>query len=326
MMLRRLRIVAAVTASLAFAVPAAAQPRAGTTEAVTLAREAKERYDQGKWADALALFEKAEENAHSPVLLLYAARCHRNLGQLVRARELYQRVAGETLAATAPEPFRAAQRDAKGDLEVLEPRIARVIVDRSRAPAGWVLELDGKAVPSSADPILVDPGAHAIVAKDGATEAWRRDFEAAEGEKVDVVVERAPKSPVTPPGGGPIDRAPIDDVPPPKTGSALAYVPGAVLLTLGAGGLAAGIATRVMAFQKVSDVKERCNGNSCLVSDKEEIESADTLQTVSTVAFAVGGAVAATGIVLLIVLPMQADNNGVSLRLGPTGASLTGSF
>jgi hypothetical protein len=105
------------------------------------------------------------------------------------------------------------------------------------------------------------------------------------------------------------------------------YAPGIVLLTLGAGGLAAGIATRVIAFQKVIDVKDRCNGNVCRPEDKAEIESAETFQTASTVAFAIGGAVAATGIVLLVVLPMQAGGDGnVSLRFGPGNVTLTGTF
>jgi hypothetical protein len=327
MMFPRLAACAGLIAALALAVPAAAQPKGGgTTEAVTLAREAKEKYDQGKWAEALALFQKAEDSAHSPVLLLYAARCHRNLGQLVRARELYGKVGAETLAPNAPEPFRAAQRDAKSDLDVLEPRIPRLVIDRSRAPASWTLDLDGAAVASTNEPILVDPGAHVLVAKDGATETFKRQIDAREGERVPIVVEPAAKQRTAHDTPTPRQNAINPDETVVTSPSAVSYVPGAVLLTLGVGGLAAGVATRVIAFQKVDDVKSRCSGNRCLASDREEIESADTLQTVSTIAFAAGGAVAATGIILLIVLPMQDQKPAVSIRLDPTGATLTGSF
>jgi hypothetical protein len=327
MMLPRLAACAGLLAAVTLAVPVAAQPKGGgTTEAVTLAREAKEKYDQGKWAEALALFQKAEDSAHSPVLLLYAARCHRNLGQLVRARELYLRVGSETLAANAPEPFRAAQRDAKSDLDVLEPRIPRLVIDRSRAPASWTLELDGAPIASATEPVLVDPGSHVLVAKDGTTETFKQNVDAREGERVPVKVEPTPKESTQPETPTPrkTDINPAET--PDSSPSAVSYVPGAILLTLGVGGLAAGVATRVMAFDKVEDVKSRCSGNRCLASDREEIESADTLQTVSTIAFAAGGAVAATGIILLIVLPMQDEKPAVSIRIDPTGAMLTGSF
>ncbi len=82
----------------------------------------------------------------------------------------------------------------------------------------------------------------------------------------------------------------------------------------------------MIAFQKVSDVKERCSGNVCLASDRDEIESADTFQTVSTVAFVVGGEAAATGIVLLVVLPAQRSGPSVSLRVQPGGVILEGAF
>ncbi len=313
---------------LALTVPAAAQqPKPDAAEAVALARGAKERYDQGNWTEALTLFEQAEAKAHSPVLLLYAARCHRNLGHLVRAREVYQRVATEQLAPNAPEPFKAAQRDAKGDLEALEPRIGRAAIDRKDAPSSWSVEIDGAAVSSS--PVLLDPGPHVLVAKDAGTEKLRRDFLAREGETIELTV--GPASP-RPNGDLPPNRDPVKPEPPRQDAErspppAAVYAPGIVLVTLGAGGLAAGIATRVIAFQKVSDVKDRCDGNVCRLEDKAEIESAETFQTVSTGAFAVGGAMAATGIVLVVVLPMQAGGDGnVSLRFGPGSVTLTGTF
>lgn len=322
MRVRAARLFAIVLLVLGLARTTEAQPsNPNAAEAVALARGAKERYDQGNWAEALTLFEQAEAKAHSPVLLLYAARCHRNLGHLVRAHATYRQVADEQLPDNAPEPFRQAQRDAKGDLEALEPRLSRVVLDRSRAPASWTIEIDG--IPrTGAEPILLDPGKHVLATKEGDAETSRQEFTLREGETLPLAVgaatpsEPKPSGPVTPPPANQAEEGP----------TAADYAPGIVLLTLGAGGLAAGIATRVIAFQKVSDVKERCAGNVCLAADRDEIESADTFQTVSTVAFVVGGVAAATGIVLLVVLPAQRSGPSVSLRVQPGGVAVEGTF
>jgi hypothetical protein len=80
----------------------------------------------------------------------------------------------------------------------------------------------------------------------------------------------------------------------------------------------------VVAFQKVSDVKDRCLDNHCLAEDEAEIDTAKTLETTSTVCFAVGGAAAAVGIVLLIVRP--GGGSQTALRIGPTSIGIAGSF
>ncbi len=312
--------------ALLLGVPAAAQPAGSGSaqEAVRLGKQAKEKYDQGDWAAALTLFEAAEASAHSPVLLLYAARCHRNLGKLVRARDTFQRVVDEALPATAPEPQRAAQRDARADLDALLPRLATLVVDRTKAPGAWLLEIDGAPAKLDASgAVTLDPGAHTVVARDGSEEKFKAEISLAEGGKASVVVDGGPPAPaVVAPAPPPKTALPVDE-PPPADGAA--YAPGAVLLAVGAGGLAAAIGTRVVAFQKVEDVKARCSGSRCLASDLEEIESAETLQTVSTVCFAAGGALALTGVILLVVLPQQAQAT-VSLDVGPGSLSVRGSF
>lgn len=311
-MIRRL---IAATLCLALAAPglALAQPASDTQTAVALARDAKEKYDQGDWQGALELFEAAEAKAHSPVLLLYAARCNRNLGRLLRARELLTQVTSEALGPTPPSPFVTAQKDAAADLQALEARIPKLVIDRSAAPASWVVALDGDTVETNE--VEVDPGEHVVTAAGG---AFEKKVTALEGATVTVIVTppSSPRPAPPPPPPAPVVPAPSDD--------ALLLAPGLSLLGLGVIGLAVGVGLRVTALEKVSDVKDRCIGGSCLAADEAEIDDAVTLETVSTVLFAVGGAAAATGVVLLIVLPGGGDD--VSLDVRPGYLGLRGSF
>ncbi|MEQ9319906.1 MAG: hypothetical protein RIF41_12155, partial [Polyangiaceae bacterium] len=263
------------------------------------------------------LFEKAEAKAHSPVLLLYAARCHQNLGELIAARQLYKRVVDEPLGPDAPAPFVAAQKDAAADLEAMERRIPLVVIDRGAAPKDWRVTVDGVAVDVGEVP--VDPGEHVVRAGDG---AFERRLVIEEGARITVAIEGASKDPVAP------APAPVGPSAPRSEGGGFgaSIGPGLIVLGVGAAGVGAGVALRVMALGKVSGVKERCDGNQCLAEDAAEIETAETFQTVSTVLFAVGGAAVATGIVLMIVLPEDEGDASLGLDLRPGYVGVQGRF
>ena len=309
-------VCAASLAISSWALPALAQPAADVGTAVTLARDAKERYDAGDWQGALVLFEAAEKKAHSPVLGLYIARCQRQVGRWLLAREVYSRVAAEELAPNAPEPFVNARSDARRELEVLEGRIPRVTFELVGIPAEATVELDGVVVARGdlTTPMRLDPGSHVAVATSRGGELARIQFVADEGRTSQVRLEVRAATKASPPRAAPPRKTP---------GS---YVPGVVLLGAGVAGLAAGTVTRVVAFQKVADVEGRCFGNRCLAADESEIGTAETLQTVSTVCFVVGGAAAAAGVVLLIVRPGGTDAPSAALRLSPGWSGVAGAF
>ncbi len=324
----RRRVASVALALLLTALPHAAAsqpapPPKDTQSAITLGREAKEAYDRGDWKTALDLFNAAEGRAHSPVLLLYIARCQRNLGQLVAARSTYKVLAGETIAADAPEPFKAAKEDAAKDLAALEPRIPTVLINLKNAPPDATVLVDQRVLGAAelASPLALDPGTYQLRILHQGAEIGRAEHNAVEGARADLTLEAkpAPKPPdviAPPPKPKPAGKDPTLDV------------LGSIALVLGAGGLGAGIATRVMAFGIVDDVKARCLNDVCPVEDEAEIERAKELQTGSTIGLVLGGALAATGITLLVV---SATSDGpsepnVSLQAGPLGLSLRGSF
>jgi tetratricopeptide (TPR) repeat protein len=315
--LSRLCLIALMGGTTLCPMMARAQPTAAAQRANDLAKEGKAKYDQGDWAGALALFESAEAVAHSPVLLLYAARCQRNLGRLGLALGLLRRVVDEQLPHDAAAPFVNAQRDAIGDLQALEPRIPKIIIDRSRAPASWVVAIDG--APADGDSVSVDPGAHVVTARADGVEQFRREISVAEASSATVEVLSAAAAPAPTATTQPdASAADVDD----DTG---AYAAGFVVLGVGAAGVGVGVALRVMALQDVAAVKDRCVDNSCLTSDAAVIDEAETLQTVSTILFAVGGAAMATGVLLLVLLPGD-DAPSVALDVGPAYIGLRGAF
>jgi hypothetical protein len=303
----------------------AKEPPAGDAQsAIVLAKEAKDHYDRGEWKTALDLFVAAEGRAHSPVLLLYVARCRRNLGELVAAREQYRSVANAALAADAPAPFRTAKEDAAADLRALEGRIPLLTIDRSALPPAAVIDVDGRVLTpgelGSATP--VDPGLRIVRATLDGKELTRGEVTMVEGTPTTLRL--------TPPAPQPIDRAtgprPIEKPITPEANepSVVFDVVGVIALSLGAGGLGAGIGMRVAAFDIIEDVRARCDAGVCLPEDEAEVERAVDLETFSTVAFVAGGVLAATGITFLIV--GATNRSGVALSVSPTALSVQTRF
>lgn len=285
--------------------------------AVELAHRGREYFNQGRFQDALAAFEQAETLASSPVLGLYIARSHRNLGHLVAARDHYHKVIDTDLPKTAPEPFRAAKSDAEKDLDALLPRIPRVTIELVPASPGATLAVDGAEV-SATGPYDLDPGAHEVVVREGDAERARKRFVLQEGDKAaNVRVDLAPSG-----------RA--DDVSEPAPASSEgSLVPGFVVLGAGAAGLLVGAITGGLAVSAESDLAESCPGSVCPPEKRGDLDSANTLALTSTVSFIVGGAIAATGVVLLIVRPGGGDeptSPAVSLRLSPGWLGVSGTF
>lgn len=312
---------------------ATAQP-AASPDAVTLGHEALDLYAKGDWSNAFDRFARADSAAHSPVFGLYMARCRRNEGKLLAAHEAFASVAAESLAPSAPEAWQKARVDAAAEVTAIEARIPSVIVALSGAPIdGATVTIDGAPVAASAlgKPIRLDPGDHTFVARarDRASiPTTIRLIEGPDPRRIDLLIpaepprEIASKSPAIPADPQP----PLTSLAPSK-GS---LVPGIVVLGVGAAGLGVGAITGVIARSNADEVKAGCNAQGhCLRSDESKAASAQTLATVSTVSFIVGGAAAAAGIALVIIRPGGSRSNSEArAAIAPTvgGLVLTGGF
>jgi tetratricopeptide (TPR) repeat protein len=218
-------------------------------------------FDQGRYADAIELFTRAEQLVHAPPHLLFMARAREKLGKLVEAHETYIKVVKEPLAANAPGAFKQAQADAQAEIGVLEARLAHVTVTVRGADAvRAVATMDGVELPSAmlGIPFPVDPGAHVFSARGphGASSDSRLQF--GEGARQSVVLELSGPGPVAV-GGASAPGQVSEASPTPRAGGSKAWG----VVALGAGLGAAGVAT----YFTVSSLRARAKATDIYACD-----------------------------------------------------------
>jgi len=264
-----------VAACLAWTTPAFADNDA---RARALSEVGLTLFADGQWQNAYEQFEKAEQLRHAPTLVLYMAHCQKNLGRLLAAERLYQRLRDEVLTEDASVQFRMAKEQAKSELAALRSRIPRLAVKAHSAT-----RIDG----APASEIRVDPGKHRV---EGVVDdkRIRKSVDVPEGQRmlVDLTQRETPR--------------------PSSSGSSIEEPPwmligGVAALGLGAAAAIVGGVTGGMALARTNDIKSRCTGTECLPEDAAAADDANTLATVSTVSFVVAGVAVPVGITLVVI-------------------------
>jgi hypothetical protein len=278
----------------------------------------------GKWADALASYEKALAIKETPQILLRAGVCHENLGHVAKALVVLERAHEQAKLKHLDDVTTVIEER----LTAVRPRVPLLLVDVPEPPAGIEVRLDGEPLAAAAfgSEVPVDPGEHTLTAAAPERANFEKKVKLAEAahERVEVRLEPGQGSPLPPP-----------PVPPGGEGEPM-YVPGAVLLGVGAAAVIVGAVLVPLAQAKEADVDDRCGGPerlTCPLADKTEIEDelsqASSFRIAGFVVGAIGVAAVVTGVVLVIV-PPTSEGGAAALRLapGPTpwGLGLEGSF
>lgn len=144
-------------------------------------------FNEAKYTEALAEFERAYEIAPHPLVLYNIASCHRELSHYGEAVKFYRQFLDEGKAAkVAPAKLKTAQ----ADLDALLARVATVKV--TVTPADALIFVDGAA--GSAD-MLLAPGEHRVSAKAPEHKDAEKVIRIASGDLVEVslVLEEVPK-------------------------------------------------------------------------------------------------------------------------------------
>ncbi|AKT37386.1 hypothetical protein [Chondromyces crocatus] len=317
----------------------AQQPRTpAQTAAAASADRGQALYDAGKYEEALIAFRKADEQFRAPTVLLMMARAHLKLGHLREARTHYQRVLEEKLADYAPQAFFDAQTAADKELDALLPRIPTIQIKiTGAAPGEAQVFIDGKPAPHDV-PVLHDPGNHAITAWAPGRTPTTQMVDLREGKTTQLTLVLQPGTqPAAQPGaqpGAPIASAPqppAEPSPPPAEPPSTRrfLVPTTVLFAASAVGIGAGAITGAMAADRVGQLKSTCPSGSCYDDASATYDAAQTLTTVSTVSFLLGGAAAAAGLGLLIwdmQRPSPTTQTGLQVTAGLGFASVKGTF
>jgi hypothetical protein len=119
--------------------------------------------DEGKWAEALEVFQKSDEAAPSPVVQFNIAATLRALGRYVESNQRLERLISQSQGSKTPikpglrKDIDQLQREVKEKIVVL-----RLQVD----PEGAEVQVDGSPLKASSEgKIELDPGKHVFLVK-----------------------------------------------------------------------------------------------------------------------------------------------------------------
>lgn len=341
-MRRRFHLVVVALAPLACALSlsptARAQSAADKAAAQALFDDAQKATASGDWASACPKY--AESNRLDPGIgvKLYLADCYEHVGKTASAwamfaeAEEYARKTGDARAAVAK------RREDK-----LAPRLVQLVIAvPDTRVQGLDVRRDGEVVGTAqwGIPVPIDPGAHTIAVSAPGKHAWSTTVQATEGQgtvRVDVpalVDEPAPPAPsssATP--GSPSNEAAAA---PPESAAGRGSTQRTVALVVGGAGivgLGIGTAFGLVAKSKLDQSNDgHCHGaNLCDPTGVQLRSDSLSAALVSTIAFTVGVAAVAGGVVLWLTAP-KAQNASPSVGLSPLvtdrlgGLSLHGTF
>ncbi len=297
---------------------AAEMDPASIERAKALFLAARDLFKQGKYADALVVFESSYATYPRPSTLLNMGLCDEQLGQLVRAKARFEAV----LTQLPAEDDQA--KLAKEHAALVSSRLAHLTIDLlQRSDVSSLVFLDGEKLvgPKLRQSHDLDPGAHSVVVKAEGHEEASFQVDLREGEQRRLRVGPGPAL-----GSERVDRSSPEK---PSSLPTLALGAGAVgLVGLGVGGVFG-----VLTLNKKADLEAACpNASACDERGLALVDEGKTLGAVSTVGFAVGGLFAAAGVTLWLLnepdpkapstsfgLQVRADADG-------GGAQLAGSF
>jgi hypothetical protein len=288
-------------------------------------------YQQGKFADALDRFQRAEKLVGPlPTTLLWQARCLAKLGRLIEASERYRTVMRTTLAPDAPEQHVAAVNDARAEGAPLIASLPKVTITVEGPDFDPKLEaraeLDGKPISAATlgVPVPVDPGPHRIVVTQGAFQG-DASFSAEVGkESRATVLLRAMATKPVQPIAVPPNRSP-HSAPDVRSSPHAATIVGGIGIALGGGALIMGGVTAGLAASLRGKLRDACPDNQCQPEQHADVDSYNLDRKLSTAGFVAGGVLLAGGITAVLLAPKPTGTRrGWTPLLWPGGAGIAG--
>lgn len=325
----------------------------------TLSDQAANEYDAGQYTSALDKFQRAYSIARIPRLAVWLARANAKLGHLVLASELYR----EAMSLQPNDLWKGklqqdAQKEAQAELDQLQLRVPTLNILVEGAPAAEAtVTIDDVPIPNALLGVerAVDPGTHELVGKRGG-ETTRESVTLAERGKKTVTLRfhGVPGAATTTAATG-VPGATRIAPPPTTTTSAATSAPstvdplalsqparasnaegptastertlGWIGLGAGAAGLAVGTVAGILVASKYGDLSSDCSAaRLCDPKYESDLSRYRTLKTVSTVGFIAGGALAVTGVTLLLTHPRRVASPTVGLWMTPSTAGVSGEF
>jgi hypothetical protein len=299
-----------------------------------LATEGQIALKKGDFDTAADRFERANDLLAAPTFLVRLARARTGQGRLVEAYEIYRKVIRDGVEADKPEAFKRALADAKQEVKAVEPRLAWVSDNVVGANPNEVeVSLNGAVIPSAALGAQrpVDPGTlRAKATADGFRPA-EAEVQLAEGEHLPAIELRMVALPKPEPVAVTVhDTQPVMTADGGEPGFLSQRSLGYITLGLGGAGLVVGGVTGILAYERHHDLYNtpcwQLVGNHCWVSDNSQAarDAATHKQTqmrhfatAATISSIAGGALAATGLLLLVTAGSNGSSEGSGQTLFP---------
>ncbi|HTJ84074.1 MAG TPA: hypothetical protein VL400_20280 [Polyangiaceae bacterium] len=336
MRLRQVGKVCATVSPLVLALalvqaPSFAQSDADKATARQLGVEGQEALDRKDFKTAEDRYKRADQLFHAPTIALGLARAYAGTGKYVAAQETYNRLIREGAPAGAPPAFQKAVEDAKAEVGAVSAKIGSVVISVTGADSPKVT-LDDQPFSTAALGVKrpVDPGTHVVKATADGYKPAEAKFVVSEAgtATASLALEKDPNAVVAPAGSGvpaatPAAAGPQGEQPHPGVdvgtqGGSSNKTIGFVALGVGGVGLVVGAITGIMAIGKHSDLDKACTDGKCTDDKKSDVDSYNTIGTISTVGFIVGGVGVAAGAILLLTAPKEGHAASVSQPLVAT--------
>lgn len=174
---------------LALFIPAAASADTGTATAHSLFLEARAAMEKGDYETACPKLEESMRLDPAVGTQLNMADCYERVGKVGSAWAGFLDAASMAKSSHQPEREKLARARAKA----LEPRLPKLLIDAdASAEPGMEVMRDGTSVGAASwgSALVVDPGAHDVVASAPGKMSWRTVVDAKEGQTTRVPVPR----------------------------------------------------------------------------------------------------------------------------------------
>ncbi len=331
-------------ASCLVLIAASANATGPSSDDVATARElykqGADALDAGNAQGAVDKLSQAWALVHTPVIGLDLARAQSKLGRLVEAREAA--LAVERLAVAFDETARSneARGEAAKIAAMLEPRIAHLTVTvDGLAGHDATVKLDGNTIPAAAltAPRQANPGPHVatVVTDDGRHAEGSITLSESDTKKLELHLD-APAPPVKPDVPTATVKVEVPAQPTPHSPERSTISPFVWVSVVVAGaGLVTGAITGALSLNESSIVHANCTTTSttgdsktvCLPPYGNDLSSANTFATISTIGFVTAGVGVAALIAWFVFAPSSSSKKAATITpfVGPM-SGLRGTF
>ncbi len=317
-MTTRARTFASLSLALALVVPAAARAQSAADKAAAQALfdDAQKLGSAGNYSAACPKYEESNRLDPGIGVKLYLADCYERIGKTASAWGMYEEA--EDYAHKAND---AREKVAKQHADKLAPTLVKVVIvvaPEARID-GLTVKRDGEEVGAGqwGVEVPIDPGHHVVSVVAPGHKEWMSTVEAKEGAgpiKVDVpkLVEVPVASPPPPqpasspaPSVTPAASPPQDEEQGTSSRGSTQRLIGIVVGGAGIVGIGIGSAFGLIAKSNLDDSNSNghCHGNLCDQTGIDLRVSAKSNALSSTIAFSVGAAALAGGVVIWLTAP-----------------------